>query len=277
MRTACRRRVDSGSDMRKTHGSFCGQTCSEVEPVEQPVIVKRSLVDRVDMTSWKDTPGLSPTRLAALENIKSVFKEKEDDSNRAELQNLARALEAQRSGVAPLGLRQSRDSLNYRRRFTDEMRPVAEKLELSQVYAHQQGAPILFRTGAGALLGLMPMYFDPDDDSSASNPRMAARHLAERVRGREFMVSGEPGGLGEGRTQKIDVFAVVTNAPGYWPTSQAVTSDPPRIFYPDLIKEKNPQSPMEHYIQDRHNPWFVEGTKRIESLVTSVGDFIKGL
>lgn len=223
------------------------------------------------------TPELSPTRLAALENIKSVFKEKEGDANSAELQNLARALEAQRSGVAPLGLRQTRDSLSYRRRFTDEMRPVAKKLELTQVYAHQQGAPVLFRTADGTLLGLMPMYFDPTGDSSVSNPRVVARQLAERLRGREFMVSSEPGGLGEGRTQEIDVFAVVTNAPGYWPTSEAVTSDPPCIFYPDPVKPNNPRSPMEHYIQDRDNPWTEEGTERMERLVSSVGDLIKGL
>lgn len=202
------------------------------------------------------TPGISSSQLAALENIKSVFKEKDDPSTAAGVANFERAIEATKSGSAPIGLRQTQASLQYRKDLITALTWASPQLGITRVYAHQQGAPILFRTDTGKLIGLAPLHVGMDTDLK-TNLRDVAKEMHKDATSKEFLVTTKGGGLGETIPEdKLDLFVVVTNAKLYWPQAGSSGDDVPRIFYPEPsgTSADNPEKDNDHQPVDGQKP-----------------------
>ena len=179
------------------------------------------------------TPGISPEQVAALENIKSVFKERADPSTEASVENLERAIDASKSGAPPLGPRLTQTGSTYRRQVMHSAMVVSQRLGLTRVIAHGQGAPLLFETGAGKLIGLQPLFMT-NEEVQESNPRLIVKEMYSQAMSREFTVTTERSGVVKvvpGR--KLDAFAVVTNVQKYWPWLGKAGVVAPYIYFPE--------------------------------------------
>lgn len=179
------------------------------------------------------TPGISNEQVAALENIKSVFKERADPSTEASVENLERAIDASKSGTSPIGPRLTQKGSTYRRHVMRSAGIVSRRLGLTQVFAHRQGAPLLFETAAGKLIGLQPLFMT-NDEVQENNPRLIVKEMCSQAMSREFTVKTErSGGVQEVPGRKLDAFAVVTNVQRHWPWLDKTGVDAPYIYFPE--------------------------------------------
>lgn len=178
------------------------------------------------------TKDLTPMQLGTLNNLRTIFETKNTDASKVAFANWDRVLQAAIAGEKPRGRRQTTKSYEYKKALSVEMDIIAQSFGLKRVVAIQQGAPLLYRTKAGSLIGLEPMYIGADTDLATFNPRVEARSIRDRLMERKFVVSEDPP-FGDGELEALKLVVIVTNMRGYWTPANKSKLDPHHIYYPE--------------------------------------------
>lgn len=159
-------------------------------------------------------PGLSDVQQGALDQITTVFEEKQDPTTTTEISALREAVNA--SAESSQLRSHYRSMLGYDLTQTNWT-------GMKTAFSNKPNSPVLFHTKKGSLVAVVPLVVNLLGEEAVDDARIKMRQLADEWLGRTLTVSDKPKSLAREdswREESISKVLIVTNAPGHWPSDE---------------------------------------------------------